>query len=214
MIRVHESFTSLSGEPDGFNRQGYIAKFIRLQGCNLQCTWCDTKDSVRSIGCCKSYTVEQLMDKCCECEYIIITGGEPLLQWEALEPLVQKLIQAKHKVTIETNGSRLLPELESKNLRYVVDYKLVSSSMSLYMKPAVFRSLRPIDVIKFVISDLEDYRHACQICATFPNWEGQKVFSPVSADKNWAKQLANLMFQDNLQEIKLSLQLHKQINLQ
>lgn len=210
-MQVNEIFTGLSGEPDGFNLQGGLATFVRLQGCNLACKWCDTK-AARSFDDWKELTVDKIV-KYCTCNHIIITGGEPLLQLEEVNQLAMQLVESKHRVTIETNGSTPIivnfARARYEQLRFVVDYKLTSSGMTKYMLPEVFNALFDQDVIKFVIADLQDYRQAKKVLRANPLWRAKKVFSPTKLTTTWPTRLAERMIKDALEGVTLSLQLHK-----
>lgn len=214
-MHINEIFTSLSGESDGFGMQGGLATFVRLQGCNLECTWCDTKGAQKAAAR-EEQSVAAVAQQCV-CKHIIITGGEPLLQLEEVEQLVRKLTKTRKLVTIETNGSIRLPRV-SGHVNYgcvyfVVDYKLSSSRMTQYMKPEVFNELRNPDVLKFVIADLQDYRQAKELLQDNQHWQAQKVFSPAKLTTEWPRQLAERIVEDKLEGVTLSLQLHKLLHM-
>jgi len=216
-MNINEIFTSLSGELDGFSNQGGLATFIRLQGCNLKCTWCDTEYAILGVGG-TQMSVEEVAKQCTS-KHVIITGGEPLLQSEEVTQLVELLCpygRREHLVTIETNGSIPL-NLEEVRTRYetllfVVDYKLDSSGATGNMLQEVFDGLSNLDVIKFVIRDLQDYRQAVKTLYLNPGWVAKKVFSPVLHGK-WASRLAVEMIKDKLEGVTLALQWHKLLGL-
>lgn len=216
-MNINEIFTSLSGEPDGFSNQGGLATFVRLQGCNLACTWCDTQDAIETEGYSTKMDVKEVAEQCTN-KHVLITGGEPLLQLEEVTQLIDLLCpdgRREHLVTIETNGSIPLtidPAHDRyETLRWVVDYKLDSSGMSEYMLPEVFGCLFELDVIKFVMKDLPDYRQAKElICKN--QWSAKKVFSPI-AYGDWPAVLAREMIKDKLEDATLSLQLHRLLDV-
>ncbi len=214
-MQVNEIFTSLSGESDGFGMQGGLATFVRLQGCNLECVWCDTKKAQEPDNW-EDLTVATVAQQCV-CKHIIITGGEPLLQLEEVKQLVVRLTKARKFVTIETNGSIRLPinsgRVNCGYVHFVVDYKLSSSRMTQYMEPKVFDELRQPDVIKFVIADLLDYRQAKELLCNNQHWSAQKIFSPTKLTTEWPKQLAAAILEDKLEGVILSLQLHKLLHM-
>ncbi len=216
-MNINEIFTSISGEPDGFGNQGGLATFVRLQGCNLTCTWCDTKHSCRPMPT-ATMSIEEVA-KLCTSKHIIITGGEPLLQFEEVYELIDLLCpmgRQLHLITIETNGA--IPVLINCGrtsysfLRFVVDYKLDSSCMEMFMQPEVFDNLYALDVIKFVIKDLQDYRQAKELVLRNSQWAAKKIFSPVMCD-NWPVQLAGEMVKDKFEEACFSLQWHRLLKL-
>jgi len=159
---------------------------------------------------------------------VTITGGEPLLKKEAVEKLCDILAAGSpdlplgHSVSIETNGT-IQPTHFRDTIRYIVDYKLPSSGMMDRMNLLAFSSLRVCDVIKFVISDMEDYNYAKMLISEYPNWQARKVFSPAmeikqvtpifdkvynAVDITWPRQLAEMMIQDKV-DAQFSLQIHK-----
>ncbi len=214
-MQVNEIFTSLSGEPDGFGMQGGLATFVRLQGCNLECEWCDTKKAQKFDNW-EDSTVAAVVQQC-TCKHIIITGGEPLLQLEEVKQLVLQLTKARKFVTVETNGSIAIADIALRvncnHLRFVVDYKLSSSGTTQYMLPEVFNGLHVLDVIKFVIADLQDYQQAKAVLAMHQHWRAKKVFSPTEVTLEWPKQLVAAILEDKLEGVTLSLQLHKLLHM-
>jgi 7-carboxy-7-deazaguanine synthase len=159
---VNEIFYSIQGETKD---AGYPTVFVRLQGCNLECKWCDTKYAVEQFHDLKtpsqSYgiTVKKVYDRICElseCAKVCITGGEPLVQEEALMLLITHLKRNGRYVTIETNGAcdihRIQPIVDS----VVMDWKCTGSGMKDKMNEMNLKILREKDQIKFVISSEED----------------------------------------------------------
>lgn len=215
-MKINEIFTSLSGEADGFNNQGGLATFVRCQGCNLDCVWCDTKDARNSSGG-TEMAVDDVVAQCSS-KHIIITGGEPLLQKGEVKLLMTTLVRQGHHVTIETNGSAPLDKyrIPTNDLRLVVDYKLSSSGVCHLMQLGNFNRLFSFDVIKFVLADLQDYRQAKRLMQENPQWRAKKVFSPMttaSGGMEWPSHLARTMIEDELESVTLSLQWHKLLDL-
>jgi len=217
-MNVCEIFDSLQGEPDGFGGQGQPTTFVRLQGCNLDCIWCDTpyakpeKEGVQM-------SVKEVLQRI-HFKKVTITGGEPLLQWYDVKKLVKKLIEKQIKTTIETNGSIYFPagELASLGqrllfLRFVVDYKLPSSGMEACMNPEVYTQLAGHDVMKFVIGDVKDLKRMKRILRK--DWKAKIVISPdISKGMELAKQAVEfLMKEERMQRASLSLQLHKLLKI-
>lgn len=214
---INEIFNSLSGEPDGFGTQGGLATFVRLQKCNLNCAWCDTEYARGSTGGIEM-PVEAVAGQCTS-KHIIITGGEPLLQLEEVYQLIDILCpmgRKEHTITIETNGAiPILINCARTNyafLRFVVDYKLNSSGMNMFMQRAVFDNLWQLDVIKFVIKDLQDYQQAKELVLRNQQWLAKRVFSPVPHG-DWPECLAIEMVKDKFEEACFSLQWHKLLNI-
>ena len=220
-MNINEIYISLSGEPDGFNNQGGLTTFVRLQGCNLACSWCDTTRAMDTDLKCVDMTVDEVVRQCTT-KHVVITGGEPLQQMNEVKLLVDRLTsvnrsrEARQFVTIETNGSIDITidpaRTKYQFLRFVVDYKLDSSGMNQAMSPVIFQHLYSLDVIKFVLKDLQDYRQAREVIFKYPEWRAKKVFSPIVGGV-WATRLAERMLEDQLEGVTLSLQLHKQLGL-
>lgn len=169
---VYSVFTSLSGEA---SLSGVRTLFIRLKGCNLRCSYCDTvyaqevdtgTESNRDILNILSST---LIDHT-EIKNVVITGGEPLLQLSSDELRRLDIVADKSRATIqiETNGSIPLP-LRSTVLQrtsYIMDYKLPSSGVNDLMQVTNFSVLSSKDEIKFVIKDQEDFDKMLEIINT------------------------------------------------
>jgi len=125
MIKMHSIFESISGEA-GFFPQGTWCTFIRFQGCNLNCKWCDTP-SARSPYEGVWMSIDQIL-LLCNNRHVLITGGEPLMQQKELVSLIHALTKRGHKVQVETNGSYKIPT--GPKAGWVVDHKCASSGMS------------------------------------------------------------------------------------
>ena len=146
---VNEIIGSIDGE--GL-RTGELATFIRLAGCNLRCTYCDTDYSL-SIKDGKEMTISEILEKVKEIGYknITLTGGEPLIH-QNVEELVDELIKNDYNVNIETNGAVNITPYISKKLILTMDYKTKSSGMTKYMIKQNLPLLREYDVFKLVCS--------------------------------------------------------------
>ncbi|KKL26442.1 hypothetical protein LCGC14_2395250 [marine sediment metagenome] len=219
---VHEIFDSLSGEIDGFGGQGKPTTFIRLQGCNLPrgCAYCDSKETHQSFNRGRELTLAAVMSYV-TMPKVIITGGEPLVQYNDVVELVRLFSALITPVTIETNGSIVVPHnfigpnyyvARKAYLRIVMDYKLPRSGMEDYMEPAAFMELYPWDVIKFVIDGDVDYARMKELLSN-NMWRAQIVISPSFGgmeDLPSAQVLAQKMLDDpDLRNAQFSLQMHK-----
>lgn len=160
-MKVIEIFDSIDGE--GI-RTGQPCTFIRLAGCNLRCSYCDTLYSLFGEDEPCKYTemsIEEILKKVHPLyKRVTLTGGEPLFHKDA-DTLVSELLRNDFEVNIETNGavdirefSKQLPN--SEKLFYTIDYKLPSSGMSDKMIWENFLVLSPNDVIKYVVGSEED----------------------------------------------------------
>jgi 7-carboxy-7-deazaguanine synthase len=155
-MKIAEIFRSLQGE--GKN-QGKPCLFIRLAGCNLKCRWCDTPES-RGGG--MTMSLDSILENVWRINppYACITGGEPLLQGEELERLLESLHKRGTMIDIETNGtvdfSRFQPYAS-----ICMDVKCPSSGEESHL--SLLEKLRPEDSVKFVVSDEADCRYAQEI---------------------------------------------------
>jgi 7-carboxy-7-deazaguanine synthase len=222
-LRVRSVFNSIDGEANGFGGAGDLTTFIRLQGCNLRCLFCDTTYSNEiDDPTAEVMAIEDITEWPDLLEKVTITGGEPLLQ-DGTADLIIALLEEGHKVSVETNGSMLLPDIRTlpshlphKQLRWIVDYKLPASGVEKHMNPKVFEQMRKCDVLKFVISNYAEFYIARELVMEHPEWKAKMVFSPAVEDQyhfyeGWPKQLAELMVMDakELGDIQYSLQVHK-----
>lgn len=154
---VNEIFASIDGEGV---RTGELATFIRLAGCNLRCSYCDTAYALKMTQGNKM-TIQEIVDKANEIGYrnITLTGGEPLLQKNSIK-LIEALDNAGFLVNVETNGSMDITPLLDKNVIITLDYKTLASGVNDKMILSNIDKLRAIDVLKFVCdkNDLEDVK--------------------------------------------------------
>lgn len=216
---VTEIFKSIQGEG---TRAGRPCIFVRMTGCNLRCTWCDTayafhggqKMSVDDIV----ERVERLNElssgESAGVPLVELTGGEPLLQ-EEIYPLAERLLGAGYTVMVETSGERFIGKLPKEVIR-IVDVKCPDSG-----EPGTFdrnnlAELNERDEVKFVISSRRDYEFARDFTREHRLDERvhDVLFSPVNEDPHgkWQglepRQLVEWMLEDGL-SVRLGLQLHK-----
>ncbi len=170
-MKIYETFTSLQGE--GL-MMGVPTFFIRTSGCNLDCSWCDTKYAFEDGEDHDVTTLAELSDV----SHICITGGEPMLQKDLSELIEILLLKGKH-IVLETNGSMDITCLpEDKNLMISMDIKCPSSMMSHSMIMSNIGHLKDKDQLKFIIGDDEDLKYAVQIITEYcPHTN--IIFSPV-----------------------------------
>ncbi len=213
---ITEIFKSIQGEG---TRAGLPCIFVRLTGCNLRCTWCDTayafhggtKQSIAEI----LGRVRALAgDGENRVPLVEITGGEPLLQPETPE-LAEKLLAAGYTVMIETSGERPVGALPHQVIK-IVDVKCPDSGEPETFDIANLQAVDDKDEIKFVIASRRDYEFARDF--TLQHRLAARVhevlFSPVFPDPEgkWdglnARELAEWILADGL-PVRLGLQLHK-----
>lgn len=213
-MHVNEIFTSIDGEINGFH-QGRLSCFLRLQGCNLKCHYCDTKKA-QTMRTGSERQASQILNHILvtDIKKITITGGEPMLQEREVLDLASVLVDKGRMVSIETNGS--LPIKAMEGVSYVMDYKLPSSGESQAMKYENFINLGPRDIVKFVIADLTDYIDAINAMKNINMVASSKIvyaFSPVfTGDTHNGKWLFSLIKDDKL-DVVFNLQLHKILDI-
>lgn len=210
-FRVAEWFVSINGEG---TRAGELAVFIRLCGCNLRCSYCDTMWANAPDVPYTEMTAQQLRAKILETgvKNVTLTGGEPLLHPHAQE-LLQCLLQDDAlSVEVETNGSIPLAAFADMPHRalFTVDYKLPSSGMEANMcLDENIGLLRKQDCIKFVAGSGEDLQRAADVIRQYDLCSRCSVyFSPVFGKINPAD-MVEFMKQEHLNGVRLQLQLHK-----
>ncbi len=153
-MKISEYFRSIQGEGLTIGTPTY---FIRTAGCNLRCTWCDTKYAWDG-GI--EMTVDEVMERMDDTENVCLTGGEPLLQKDTPE-LIDKLLKAGKRIVIETNGSMDISKIP-KNERIIIslDVKCPSSGMSEKNLISNIGHIGKKDQLKFVIGDPVDMNYA------------------------------------------------------
>jgi 7-carboxy-7-deazaguanine synthase len=193
--------------------------FVRLTGCNLRCTWCDT--AYAFYGGTKQ-SVDEVIEKvrvlsgegAARITLLEITGGEPLLQQET-PALAERLLAEGYTVMIETSGERFIGVLP-RDVVKIVDVKCPDSGEAGTFDMANLDALSPNDEIKFVISTRRDYDFAREFTARheLAKRVHEVLFSPVFPDPagTWpgleARELAEWIMADGL-PVRLGLQLHK-----
>jgi 7-carboxy-7-deazaguanine synthase len=166
---INSIFNSIDGEVNYFG-QGMLTTFIRLQGCNLKCGYCDTKQAQDKTKAPFKMTPTEVFKKVKELggTKVTITGGEPLEQRKDLLRLVEMFNRNfgwDFRVSIETNGSKSLHNISSM-ASWVVDYKVTSSGMNRFMDSNAFAFLGKEDIVKFVIEDKLDFDDALAFMKT------------------------------------------------
>jgi 7-carboxy-7-deazaguanine synthase len=222
--RVTEIFYSLSGE--GIS-QGVPTVFVRFAGCSLRCgktankkLWCDTEYSLSpNVG--EILDIDSILQKINSFHsypsQIILTGGEPLegLNKPISIELSKKIYELRldgrfQRVRIETNGKEDIREIPF--AVFSLDYKLPGSGMEEYMFRENFQYLldrkNPLDEIKFVVRDKEDFNKAIYIVSKWNLGNICLLFSPVQNELEPAL-LAEWIKETNLPNSRLSIQLHK-----
>jgi len=212
---ITEIFKSIQGEG---THAGLPCIFVRLTGCNLRCTWCDTayafhggqKMSVEEVF----ERVEALRGDAVGGRLVELTGGEPLLQQDVY-PLAVRLLAAGYAVLIETSGERFIGQLPKAVIK-IVDVKCPDSGEPDTFDKRNLEELTSEDEVKFVISSRRDYEFARDFIVEhrLAGRIKEVLFSPVHEDPNgqWKglepRQLVEWMLEDGV-PARLGLQLHK-----
>jgi 7-carboxy-7-deazaguanine synthase len=219
---VNEIFKSIQGES---TRAGLACVFVRLTACNLRCSYCDTAYAFTEGS---RMTLDEIVDRVTkfDCKLVELTGGEPLLQPNAL-PLMARLADLGHTVLIETSGAHDIGRVDPRVIR-IMDLKCPSSGESGRNRFENIPLLRPTDEVKFVIGTREDYEWAKQqierwnlpgICTVLFSWVAP--LAPSQQDSTLKKkpadhhdltmrELAERIIADKL-PVRFQLQLHKYI---
>lgn len=211
-IPMVEIFETVEGEG---TRAGFPTVFVRLFGCNLRCTWCDTTYSYPPAEAEKVMTIDEIVEevKKYRSTHVCLTGGEPLLYGDKSVALIRGLlaIDRLDDLHIETNGAvdlgPIMEAIDSPKVRYIMDFKLPDSGEMGKMVTANIGRLRQQDELKFVIGSDRDFETAKAILTSYPT-RALPLFSPVWETMPPAK-LVGLMLQHGLSHVKLNMQLHK-----
>jgi len=201
-LRISEIFFSLQGET---SRAGIPTTFIRLTGCPLRCTYCDTSYAFSGGS---NMPLNEIMNtiKSHPTQYICVTGGEPLAQKNCIT-LLKNLCDAGYKVSLETSGALPVEDVDAR-VSKVLDIKTPASGEVEKNKWANLAHLNTHDEIKFVLCDQADYNWAKEICQQHQLTQKCDVlFSPAQAQLS-PRDLAEWILRDGLQ-VRLQLQLHK-----
>jgi 7-carboxy-7-deazaguanine synthase len=219
---ITEIFKSIQGEG---TRAGLPCVFVRLTGCNLRCTWCDTTYAFHGG---KKVSVDEVLQRVDELAgrethapigqasvpLVELTGGEPLLQ-EEIYPLAERLLAAGYTVMIETSGERYAGRLPREVIK-IMDVKCPDSGEADTFEMRNLEVLDAKDEVKFVLSSRRDYEFAREFTAQhgLAGKVKQVLFSPVFDDPEgkWQglepRKLVEWMLADGL-PVRLGLQLHK-----
>ena len=220
MLQITEIYKSLQGES---TYAGLPCVFVRLTGCNLRCSWCDSEFS---FYCGRKMTLSEVLSEIARLSptggLVEITGGEPMLQERDVIPLMEQLLDADYQVLLETSGERPLARVPKQVVK-IVDVKCPHSGEPDTFAVENLQALRPQDELKFVLADRTDYEfardfvlehglservHAILFSPAFEKTaSGARDTSHCQLDP---QELAQWILEDNL-AARLSLQIHKLI---
>jgi 7-carboxy-7-deazaguanine synthase len=203
-IRITEIFFSLQGETQTV---GLPTVFVRLTGCPLRCTYCDTAYAFHGG---KLMSLAEILEQVAQykAHYVTVTGGEPLAQKSCLN-LLAKLCDAGYQVSLETSGALDISAVDPRVVR-VMDIKTPGSQEANRNRFENIQNLLPQDQVKFVICNRQDYEWAVNIMQTYHLTERCHIlFSPSHGELS-NKELAEWILADSL-PVRFQLQLHKAI---
>lgn len=205
-LKVNEIFYSIQGES---SYAGRACVFVRLTGCNLRCSYCDTQFAYEEG---KELEIADIIKRVSsyECSLVEVTGGEPLIQKET-PALIENLLERGYEVLLETNGSQNIGHIDKRCVK-ILDVKCPSSGEAGKNDLDNLTKLTEKDEIRLVIGDREDYEYAKKILG-LKNLNASRTnaihLSPVFG-KMAPENLAKWILEDRL-DVRLQLQIHKVI---
>ncbi len=210
--KIVEKFVSINGEAQA---AGELACFIRFAGCNLDCSYCDTRWANTEHAPYEIMSEEELYAYIKETgvHNVTLTGGEPLMQ-ETIGRLLRILARDDTlRIEIETNGSISLEPYTDigKNIVFTLDYKLPGSGMETHMLTDNYRYLSKKDTVKFVVSDEHDMDVARDVIGKYRLTEKAQVYISSAFARIEPKDIVEYMIRYNMEQVKLQLQMHKYI---
>jgi 7-carboxy-7-deazaguanine synthase len=217
-MQITEIYKSLQGES---TYAGLPCVFVRLTGCNLRCSWCDSEYTFHGG---RKMAIEEVLDEVLRLSpdggLVEITGGEPMLQEREVVPLMQRLLNEGYKVLLETSGERVLERVPPAVIK-IVDVKCPNSGEGDTFCLENLEVLQAHDEIKFVLSSRADYEFAKEFTQrhNLARRVNAVLFSPAfRKDATGARdsshclldpqELAEWMIADNV-PARLGMQLHK-----
>jgi 7-carboxy-7-deazaguanine synthase len=204
MIKINELFFSIQGES---SYAGHPTVFIRTTGCNLRCTYCDTKYSYDEGD---FWPIEKILQSVKDygAEYICITGGEPLLQKE-IHTLINILCDLGHKVSLETSGSKSIEHVDPR-VKIILDVKTPDSGAENSFLPKNVDFSSENTEYKFVITSEKDFDWSENFCRQHDLLRKFTVLYSPSHGQVSERWLAETILQKK-SKARLHLQLHKYI---
>jgi 7-carboxy-7-deazaguanine synthase len=201
-VRVTEIFASLQGES---TRTGLPSVFVRLSGCPLRCTWCDTAYAFRGG---RTLSVRAVLEDVAvhTLRHVCVTGGEPLAQ-PACAKLLTALCEAGYSVSLETSGALDIGAIDPRVSR-IVDLKAPGSGETGRNHYANIAHLGPRDEVKIVLASEDDYRWACEQLSKWRLAERCPVLFSPATDRLDPARLAEWIVRDKL-PVRFQMQLHK-----
>ena len=208
-MRVFEIFRSIQGET---TRVGLPMAFVRVAGCDLACSYCDTPDA-RPTDAGREMTIAQVLAALPRppLAEVMITGGEPLLQPQDVNALVVELVCRGHEVMVETSGAHPIDLLDAR-ARRIVDIKTPGSGMADRMDWRNLERLTSRDEVKFILTGRPDYDWAKEVVESHGLLARCPVLFGAARPLLDPKALAGWLIEDAL-AVRLNLQIHKMLGL-
>lgn len=201
-MKVCEIFTSIQGES---SHAGEPCTFIRLTGCNLRCSYCDTTYAYyEGVELSEDDIINRVRQA--GVNLVEITGGEPLLQ-KGVYRLIRRLLDDGYKVLVETNGSMSIEEIDRRAI-VILDIKTPGSGMSEEMDLSNLNRIKNADEVKFVITNRMDYEWSKEIIYRHRLKDKCHLLLSPAYGILAPEDLAQWILEDGL-EARLNLQLHK-----
>lgn len=208
VLYLDEVFASIQGESTD---AGLPCVFVRLFGCNVGCSYCDQPQNPKNRT---KISIGNLISKVQRygIRHVCITGGEPMLQWDAVYPVVLELTSMGYEVAIETSGCvKIDSDPYLRSFKYVMDVKCPSSGVSHKNVYDNLMNLQAKDEVKFVIADEEDYKFMKRILKQYST--PAKILVSPCFDENMhpliSHELIEWLLRDKLDTIRVQIQLHK-----
>lgn len=208
-MKVVEMFASINGEGPC---AGELALFVRFQGCNLRCSYCDTMWANAPDCPYTKQPPEDIVAKILQSgiRNVTLTGGEPLLQPEMPALLTLLADHPELRVEVETNGAvDLAPFCKTSRPVFTMDYKLPSSGWERAMCVENFALLQQEDTVKFVCGSAEDLKRAAQVIAEQELTKRCHVYLSSVFGAIKPAEMVEYMLAQRLNGVRLQLQLHK-----
>ena len=201
-LKIYEIFHSLQGETSRF---GLPTVFVRLTGCPMRCTYCDTEYAFSGGG---NMPITDILAKVAEfgTQYVTVTGGEPLAQKKCLV-LLTALCDAGYSVSLETGGAIDIANVD-KRVSVILDIKTPGSNEEKNMLWSNLEHVKPTDEIKFVLCSRADYDWAKAKLTELKLTEKCPILFSPSYHQLKAEELASWVLADKL-PVRMQIQLHK-----
>lgn len=200
-LRINEIFYSIQGES---SRIGRPTVFVRLTGCPMRCSYCDTAYAFHAG---QQQEIDEIIQeiKKFDTNYVTVTGGEPLAQKNCIE-LMNELCALGYQVSLETGGGLDIKDVNSQ-VKIILDVKTPKSNEDKNNFWPNLANIKTTDEIKFVIQDYDDFSWSIDIIKQYQLNQQQILFSPVYKVLA-SEQLAEWILKHQL-NVRLQLQLHK-----